>query len=48
LNAFAEHHIPPDARQTLLKTEAAVRYRATIREDRLPEVDQWVKSQIGR
>jgi aminopeptidase N len=48
LNAFAEHHIPPDARQSLLKTEAAVRYRASIRKDRLPEVDQWVKSQVGR
>jgi aminopeptidase N len=48
LNAFAEHHIPPDARQGLRKTEATVRYRATIRKDRLPEVDQWVQSQVGR
>jgi aminopeptidase N len=48
LNAFAEHHIPPDARQNLRKTEATVRYRATIRKDRLPEVDQWVQSQVGR
>ncbi len=48
LNAFAEHHIPADARQALRQTEATVRYRAAIRRDRLPEVDQWVKSQEGR
>ncbi len=48
LNGFAERHIPPDARQTLLKTEAVVRYRAAIRNDRLPEVDRWVQSQTLR
>jgi hypothetical protein len=47
LNAFAERHIPPDARQPLRQTEATVRYRGTIRRDRLPEVDQWVKNQAG-
>jgi aminopeptidase N len=47
LNAFAEKHIPPDARQALRQTEATVRYRAAIRKDRLPEVDQWVKNQAG-
>ncbi len=47
LNTFAERHIPPDARQPLRQTEANVRYRATIRKDRLPEVDQWVKKQAG-
>jgi len=48
LDAFAEHHIPPDARQGVRKTESAVRYRAAIRQDRLPEVDQWIQSQVGR
>ncbi|MGC1386785.1 MAG: M1 family metallopeptidase [Steroidobacteraceae bacterium] len=48
LNGFAESHIPPDARQTLLKTEAVVRYHAAIRKDRLPEVDRWVQSQTAR
>jgi aminopeptidase N len=48
LNAFAERHIAPDARQDLRKTEAAVRYHAAIRKDRLPEVDQWVKNDGGR
>ena len=47
LNAFAERHIPPDARQPLRQTGATVRYRATIRTERLPEVDQWVKNQAG-
>ena len=47
LNAFAERHIPPDARQAMRQTEATVRYRAAIRRDRLPEVDQWVKNQAG-
>ena len=45
LDAFAEHHIPPDARQDLRKAEATVRYLAEIRKDRLPEVDQWLKNQ---
>jgi len=47
LDAFAERHIPPDARQDLRKAEATVRYLAEIRKDRLPEVDQWLKNQRG-
>ena len=45
LNGFAEHQIPPDARQDVVKTDAHVRYYAAIRKDRLPEVDQWLKAQ---
>jgi aminopeptidase N len=47
LNAFAEAHIPPSARQDLRKSEANIRYLASIRNLRLPEVDQWLKSQGG-
>jgi len=47
LNAFAERHIPSDARQALRQTEATVRYRAAVRQDRLPEVDQWLNNQPG-
>ena len=43
LDAFADAHIPPTARQDLRKSEANIRYFAAIRKDRLPEVDQWLK-----
>ncbi len=45
LNAFADHQIPPNARQGVVKSEAHIRYYAAIRSDRLPEVDQWLKAQ---
>ncbi len=44
LNAFAEHQIPPNARQDVVKSEAHIRYYAAIRSDRLPEVDRWLKA----
>jgi aminopeptidase N len=47
LDHFAELHIPPGARQDLRKIEANVRYFAKIRQDRLPEVDIWLRKQRG-
>jgi len=47
LNTFAEGHIPADGRQDLRKAEANIGYLAKIRKERLPEVDQWLKSQGG-
>jgi aminopeptidase N len=45
LDAFAAGHIPPDARQDLRKTESNIRYLAKIREDQLPQVDEWIRKQ---
>ncbi len=44
LDAFAETHIPVGSRQPLRQVEAVVRYQAHIRNDRLPEVDAWLKT----
>jgi aminopeptidase N len=43
LNAFAAAHIAADARQDVRKSVSNVRYLASIREQRLPEVDRWLK-----
>jgi len=45
LNAFAAAHIPPSARRDLRKSEAQIRYAASIRKERLPEVDRWLNGQ---
>jgi aminopeptidase N len=45
LDAFAEAHIAPNARQDVRKTHANVHYRAMVRKQRLPEIDQWLKLQ---
>jgi len=42
LEAFAEAHIPASARQDVNKATATIRYAASIREKRLPEVDRWL------
>jgi len=43
LDAFAQEHIPPDARQDLRKSEANVRYLAQVRQDRLPQINEWLQ-----
>jgi aminopeptidase N len=43
LDDFAREHIPPSARLDLQKSKANIRYLASIRKDRLPEVDAWLK-----
>ena len=49
LNAFADQHIPPNARRDVLKALASIRYRASVRESRLPEVDRWLAAApVGR
>jgi aminopeptidase N len=47
LNAFAQEHIPPEARQDLRKSEAYVRYLAQVRRDRLPQINQWLQQPRG-
>jgi aminopeptidase N len=42
LQAFAAKNIPANARQDTEKAIASVRYRISIREQRLPEVDAWL------
>jgi aminopeptidase N len=42
LDAFAEAHIPADARQDVYKTEAAIRYLARVRAERTPQIDAWL------
>ena len=43
LKAYAEMRIPPTARQTAVKAEAAIAYAAAIRAKRLPAIDRWLK-----
>jgi aminopeptidase N len=45
LRAFAVDHIPAGAHQDLRKSIASIRYLAAIRNNRLPEVDRWLKGQ---
>jgi len=47
LDAFARDNIPQTARQDLRKSEATIRYLAKVRQDRLPEVDRWLKTKGG-
>ena len=47
LSAFAAAHIPASADQDTRKTASQVRYLASIRKDRLPEVDRWLSAQAG-
>ncbi len=48
LEAWAEGHIPANARQDVRKAEAEVRYRASIRDQRLPDIDRWLARQTGQ
>lgn len=47
LERFAAQHIPSEARQDVRKTVAQIRYRAAIRDKRLPQVDRWLESEAG-
>ena len=42
LDTFAAQHVPPTADRGLVKTQALVRYRATVRNERLPEAARWL------
>jgi len=47
LDAFAKDNIPESAMQDVRKADALVRYVAKVKNERLPEVDRWLKSQHG-
>jgi len=47
LDGFAAEHIPPTARQDLIKAEATIRYLAKVRSERLPQVDRWLRANGG-
>ncbi len=47
LEAFAATRIPATGRQPLRQVEALVRYQARIRQDRLPEVDAWLRGRAS-
>ena len=42
LQAFAEKYIPASARRDVLKAEDAIRTRARLRKDVVPQIDHWV------
>jgi aminopeptidase N len=42
LQAFAEKYIPASARRDVLKAEDAIRMRARLRKDVVPQIDRWV------
>ena len=42
LQAFAEKYIPASARRDVLKAEDAIRMRARLRKDVVPQIDRWL------
>ncbi|HEV2110889.1 MAG TPA: M1 family metallopeptidase [Gammaproteobacteria bacterium] len=44
LEAYADKHIPADARGNVVKAEGAIRENTGIRTARLPDVDAWLKA----
>ena len=47
LNAYAEKNIPEPARRPVKSAVANIEYRLGVREQRLPEIDAWLKKQGG-
>ncbi len=47
LNAYAEKNIPEPARRPVKSAVANIEYRLGVREERLPEIDAWLKKQGG-
>ncbi len=45
LNAYAEKNIPEPARRPVKSAVANIEYRLGVREQRLPEIDAWLKQQ---
>ena len=45
LNAFVRAHVPAATRERIVKNAALIRYRATVREQRLPAADAWIAVQ---
>ena len=42
LDAFVRAHVPAATRGRIVKNAALIRYRATVRAQRLPEADRWI------
>jgi aminopeptidase N len=42
LDAFVHAHVPAATRERIVKNAALIRYRATVRTQRLPEADRWI------
>ncbi|HET7176810.1 MAG TPA: M1 family metallopeptidase [Gammaproteobacteria bacterium] len=46
LDAYADQHIPADARRGVVRAEATIRETAEVREKRLPDVDAWLAKDV--
>jgi aminopeptidase N len=44
LDAFVAAHVPAATRQRIVKNAALIRYRAGVREQRLPLAEQWIEA----
>jgi aminopeptidase N len=42
LDAFVAAHVPAATRERIVKNAALIRYRAGVREQRLPQADEWI------
>jgi aminopeptidase N len=42
LDAFVRAHVPAATRERIVKNAAIIRYRATVRTQRLPQADRWI------
>ncbi|MDP9065616.1 MAG: M1 family metallopeptidase [Pseudomonadota bacterium] len=47
LDEFAAAHIPATARQDVKKADSNIRYLASIKKNRLPEIDRWIQSRAA-
>ena len=45
LDAFVAAHVPPATRKRIVINTSLIRYRATVREQRLPSLDAWIAPQ---
>ena len=45
LDAFVEAHVPSATRGRIVKNAALIRYRAGVRDQRLPQADRWIAAQ---
>jgi len=48
LDAFVAAHVPAATRERIVKNAALIRYRAGVREQRLPLAEQWIAAQATR
>ena len=45
LDAFVAAHVPAATRERIVKNAALIRYRASVRDQRLPQADRWIAAQ---